>query len=149
MFKKIIPAIFILALASVACGFSVPLPKAPTPGADVTDQITVAAPTSGETRLSLSFGAGELNLSSGAKNLVDGAATYNVPELKPGVVANGNDIQINQGNFKANVTIESGASNVNAGSGWTQSGNLYTQSGSSPALSFIIKTGAGNLTLTH
>ena len=53
---------------------------------------------------------------------------------------------------KANVTVESGASNVNAGSEWSQNGNQYTQgsqSGSGPTLTFIVKTGAGNLTLTH
>ena len=280
MYRKIIPAILVLALASMACGFSFPLPKAPTPGPDVTDQITVAAPTSGQTRLTLSFGAGELTLSSGAKNLVEGIATYNIPDLKPKVVTTGNNVEINQGNIrsipypdklkntwdlklgntpldlainagaysgtyefggvpltgltikdgasnvnlkfsqpnpsdmaifryetgastvkmsglananfstlifnggagdytldfsgalkrdatitiesglanvilvipdgvKANVTVESGASNVNAGSGWTQNGTLYTQTGSGPTLTYVIKTGAGNLTLTH
>jgi hypothetical protein len=49
----------------------------------------------------------------------------------------------------ASVTIESGASNISAGPGWTQSGNLYTQAGSGPALTMVIKTGAGNVTLTH
>jgi hypothetical protein len=49
----------------------------------------------------------------------------------------------------ANVTIESGVSNVSVGSKWMQNGNLYSQSGSGPMLTFIIKTGAGNVTLTH
>lgn len=49
----------------------------------------------------------------------------------------------------ATVTVEGGASNVNAGPGWSQSGNLYTRSGSGPALTFVIKSGAGNVTLTH
>ena len=49
----------------------------------------------------------------------------------------------------ARVTVESGASNINAGPGWTQSGNVYSQTGSGPALTIVIKTGAGNLTLTH
>ena len=52
-------------------------------------------------------------------------------------------------NVNANVTTESGLANINAGSGWTQTGNQYTQSGSGPTLTFLIKTGAGNLTLTH
>lgn len=280
MVRKIIPAILVLALASLACGFSFSIPKAPTPGPDVTDQITVAAPTSGQTRLAFTFGAGELNLSSGAKNLVEGTATYNIPDLKPKIVTTGNDIEVTQGNLKsipypdqlkntwnlklgntpldltinagaytgkyefggvpltgltikdgaanvnlkfsqpnpndmavfryetgasnvkmsglananfstlifkcgagdytldfsgalkhdatisvesgfanvilvipdgvnANVTVESGAANVNAGPGWTQNGTLYTQTGSGPTLTFVIKTGAGNLTLTH
>jgi hypothetical protein len=49
----------------------------------------------------------------------------------------------------ASVTTEMGLANVTAGAGWTQNGNLYTQSGSGPLLTFIIKSGAGNLTLTH
>jgi hypothetical protein len=51
--------------------------------------------------------------------------------------------------LSAQVTVESGASNISAGPGWTQAGNLYSQSGSGPALTILIKTGAGNVTLTH
>ncbi len=49
----------------------------------------------------------------------------------------------------AAATIEGGAANVNAGPGWTQNGTLYSQSGSGPELTLVIKTGAGNVTLTH
>jgi hypothetical protein len=49
----------------------------------------------------------------------------------------------------ARVTVESGASNISAGPGWTQSGNLYSQAGAGPALTILVKTGAGNVTLTH
>lgn len=280
MYRKVIPAIVVLALASMACGFSFSIPKAPTPGPDVTDKITVAAPTSGQARLTFSFGAGELTLSPDAKNLVEGTATYNIPDLKPEVITTGNDIEVKQGNLKsipypnqlknkwdmklgnspmdltinagayngtydfsgvpltgltikdgasnvnlkfsqqnpgnmaifryetgastvkmyglananfdtlifkggagdytldfsgtlkrdatitidsglanvilvipdgikANVTVESGVSNVNAGSNWSQNGSLYSQAGAGPTLTFVIKTGAGNLTLTH
>jgi hypothetical protein len=48
----------------------------------------------------------------------------------------------------AQVTVEGGLANVSAGSGWSQNGNIYSQAGSGPTLTFIIKTGAGNLTLT-
>ena len=277
---KIISIILILALSALACGFSFSIPQAPTPGPDVTTNITVSAPTSGATRLTIAFGAGDLKLSPGAKDLVDGTATYNVPDLKPVISTQGGDIQIKQGelqnfayprqlhnewdlqlgsapmdltvnagayngtyelgglsltsltvkdgasnvkmsfsqpnasemsllryetgassvklsglanaNFStlifnsgagdytldfsgalkrdatitissglsnlilvipqstdAVVTTESGLSNVNAAPGWSQNGNVYTQSGSGPTLTFIIKTGAGNLTLTH
>ena len=47
------------------------------------------------------------------------------------------------------VTVESGAANVNSGSGWSQSGNVYTQEGEGPTLTIIVKIGAGNLTLTR
>ncbi len=277
---KIISVILILALSTLACGFSFSIPQAPTPGPDVTDNITVHAPGSGATRLTITFGAGDLKLSPGAKDSVEGTATYNVPDLKPQVTTHGNDIQIKQGELKnfaypsqihnkwdlqlgstpmdltvnagayngtyelgglsltsltvkdgasnvkmsfsqpnasemsllryetgassvklsglananfstlifnsgagdytldfsgalkrdatitissglsnlilvipqstdAVVTTESGLSNVNAAPGWSQNGNVYTQSGSGPTLTFIIKTGAGNLTLTH
>jgi N-terminal domain of toast_rack, DUF2154 len=277
---KVIAIVLVLALATLACGFSIPLPSAPTPGPDITDSITVPLPASGEPKLTLSFGAGELTLAPGAQNLVEGTTVYNVPELKPEVVTQGSSIEVKQGDLKvlpypkdlknqwdlklgstpmdltihagaykgtyelggvpltgltikdgaanvdlnlskpnpsemavlryetgassvkltglananfstmifnsgagdytldfsgalkrdatitissgisnmilvipdgvkANVTVESGASNVNAGSGWSQNGNQYTQSGSGPTLTFVVKTGAGNLTLTH
>jgi len=280
MSYKMFSIVLILALATLACGFSFSLPKAPTPGPDVTDNITVPASGLGTTRLSILFGAGELNLNPGAQDLVDGTATYNVPDLKPAIVTDSNDIEVKQGNLKdipyptniknnwdfklgntpmdltinagaytgtyefgglsltnltikdgasnvkltfsqanpnemtlfryetgassvklnglananfstmifnsgagdytldfsgtlkrdatitissglsniilvipqsvnANVTTESGLANINAGSGWTQSGDQYTQSGSGPTLTFLIKTGAGNLSLTH
>jgi len=277
---KIIPIVLILALATLACGFSISLPKAPTPGPDVTDSITVPVPNTATTNLSINFGAGEITLNPGAQKLVEGTATYNVPDLKPEVVTDSNGIEIKQGNltdipypgnikniwdFKlgaasmdlainagaytgtyelgglsltnltikdgaskvtlsfsqanpsemtlfryetgasnvkmsglananfstmvfnsgagdytldfsgtlkrdatitissglsnlilvipqnvnANVTIESGLANINAGPGWAQNGNQYSQSSSGPTLTFLIKTGAGNLTLTH
>jgi N-terminal domain of toast_rack, DUF2154 len=277
---QIISIPLILALATFACGFSIPLPKPPTPSPDFTDNITVPAPSSGPTRLSINFGAGELNLDPGVQNLVEGTATYNVPDLKPEVVMDSSGVTIKQGNLKnipypsniknkwdfklgsmpmdltinagaytgsyelgglsltnltikdgasnvkldfsqanpsdmtlfryetgasnvklsglananfstlifnsgagdytldfsgtlerdatitlssglsniilvipqnvnANVTTESGLANINAGSGWTQNGSRYTQNGSGPTLTFLIKTGAGNLTLTH
>ncbi len=277
---KVISVVLILALSTLACGFSFSIPQAPTPGPDVTDNISVPAPQSGATRLTIAFGAGDLKLSPGAHDLVDGTATYNVPDLKPVISTQGNDVEIKQGELKnfaypnqmhnkwdlqlgstpmdltinagayngtyelgglsltsltvkdgasnvkmsfsqptasdmslfryetgastvklsglananfntmifnsgagdytldfsgtlkrdatitvssglsnlilvipqnvhAIVTTESGLSNVNAGPGWSQNGNIYNQSGSGPTLTFIIKTGAGNLTLTH
>ena len=276
---KIISAILVLALASMACGFSVDLPEQAKAGPDIKDSITVADPKSEQTRLDITFGAGDLNLSSGAKNLVDGSVIYNVKDLKPVVTTTNGTVEIKQGNFEgippfegmknkwdlklsnepmdlmvtagayngkydlgglalksltvkdgaadvelnfsqpnktdmslfryetgasnvkltglananfdsmtfssgagdytldftgtlkrdatvtvssglsnlivvipagvnANVTVEGGLANVNAGSGWSQNGNIYSQAGSGPTLTFIIKTGAGNLTLT-
>lgn len=101
MKAKIIIAILILSLASMACGFSVDLPSGPKTGPEVKDSIAVADPKSDETRLSLSFGAGKLTLSPGAKGLVDGTAVYNVEDLKPQVIENGNSIEIKQGDFKS------------------------------------------------
>ncbi len=109
MKAKIILAILILSLATMACGFSVDLPGGPKTGPEVKDSITVAYPrpalsggeVSDQTHLSLSFGAGKLTLSPGAKSLVDGTAVYNVEDLKPQIIENGDNIEIKQGDFKS------------------------------------------------
>ena len=96
---KIILAILVLALASLACGFSIDLPERQKAGPEVEESITVADPKSDETHLTISFGAGKLILSPGGKSLVDGTATYNVKDLKPEIQKDGNSIQIKQGDF--------------------------------------------------
>ena len=98
---KIFLAILILALTSLACGFSIDLPDRTKAGPDIEESISVADPKSDETHLSISFGAGELTLSPGAENLVDGTAVYNVKDLKPEIKKNGGNIEIEQGNFKS------------------------------------------------
>jgi len=287
MNRKFLPFLLILALATMACGFSVNIPSAPTPGPEVTDEIAVAVPepaasedeVSAETRLKISFGAGELALSSGAGDmLVEGTATYDVPNFKPEIKVEGNTVEIKQGEFRslnvgdfrnewdlelgktpmeleinagayqgrydfgglaltnltikdgasdvdvsfsapnltkmsvlryetgasnveltglananfstlifnggagdytldfsgelkqdatarieagfgnlmlvipegvdARVTVEGGAINVNHSSGWGQSNRTYTQDGSGPTLTIIVKMGAGNVTIT-
>jgi hypothetical protein len=100
MNAKIISAILALALASMACGFSIDLPERQKAGPEVKESITVADPRSDETRLTLSFGAGKLNISPGAQDLVDGTAIYNVKDLKPEILKNGDSIEIKQGDFK-------------------------------------------------
>jgi hypothetical protein len=46
------------------------------------------------------------------------------------------------------VTVDSGASNISAGSSWSKSGDVYKQKGKGPTLTFVIEIGAGNVTLT-
>jgi hypothetical protein len=100
--KFLLSFLAVLTLATMACGFSVNIPSAPTPGPEVTDEITVAVPDRDEAHLKISFGAGELRLSPGAENaLVAGAATYNVPNFKPEIVENDGSIEIKQGDFKS------------------------------------------------
>jgi len=277
--KYILSFLAILTLASLACGFSFDIPSVPTAGPAVTDQISVTVPESDETRLKISFGAGELTLSPGAEAvLVEGTATYSIPSLKPDIKIQGSTVEIKQGDLKslnvndfknewdfklgetpmdleinagayqgryefgglalANLTIKDGASdvkvsfsapnltemsvlryetgassvdltglananfatlifnggagdysldfsgdlqqdatarietgfgdlnlvipegvdarvtveggpvNVNHSSGWAQSNQTYTQSGSGPTLTILIKMGAGNVTIT-
>jgi hypothetical protein len=97
---KIVSAILVLALASMACGFDVNLPERAEPGPEVEESITVTGSGSDETRLTISFGAGTLDLSPGAQNLVEGTAVYNVPELKPEVISGDGNVEIKQGDFK-------------------------------------------------
>ena len=100
--KYLLSFLAVLTLATLACSFSVDLPSVPTPGPEVTDEITVATPDSEATRLKISFGAGELTLSPGAADmLVEGTATYNIPNFKPEVIQNGSDIEIKQGQLKS------------------------------------------------
>lgn len=277
--KYLLSFLAVLTLATMACGFSVNIPSAPTPGTVVTEDITVAVPDSGETRMKISFGAGELTLSPGAEDaLVSGTAVYNLPNFKPEIIESGDSIEIRQGDFNsinvsnfknewdlqladtpmeleinagaykgsyefgglaltsltikdgasdvdllfsepnqtemsvfryetgasnveltglananfstmifnggagdytldfsgelgqdatvrtetgfgdlmlvipenldARVTVEGGAINVNHSSGWGQSNRTYTQDGSGPTLTIIVKMGAGNVTIT-
>ena len=279
MKTKIVSAFLVLAFASMACGFNIELPKVPTPGPEVTDEITVPTPKTDDASLTLSFGAGEMILSPGASQLVDGTATYNYAAFKPNVNIDGGNVQIKlsdissipsfdniknvwdlklgdtpmdlkiesgaytgtfefgglslnnltikdgaaqvelafsepnltemsifhyetgasdvkmsglaNANFSmmdfssgagdytldfsgelqrdasvkvssglsniiivvpegvnAVVTVDSGASNINAGSNWSQSGGVYKQKGEGPTLTFVIEIGAGNVTLT-
>ncbi|MDP2777902.1 MAG: hypothetical protein Q8O48_09695, partial [Anaerolineales bacterium] len=49
---------------------------------------------------------------------------------------------------EAVVTVQSGISNINAGPGWSQSGDVYKQKGEGSTLTFVVEMGAGNLTLS-
>jgi hypothetical protein len=49
----------------------------------------------------------------------------------------------------AQVTVEGGLSNISTGSGWTQNGNTYSQTGEGPALTILVDVGLGNLTLSR
>ena len=104
MKQKLIPLLAIALLITVACSCGFTVPKAPTPEPEVTDEITVAVPSSGKARLALSFGAGELNLSAGAKDaLVDGTATYNYSKLKPVIKTDGDSVRIQSGDGTFNA----------------------------------------------
>ncbi len=97
---RIVSAILVLAIASLACGFDVNPPESVTPGAEVKELIRVTGSGSDEMRLTLSFGAGTLNLSPGAQSLVEGTAVYNVPDLKPEIIESQGSVEIKQGSLK-------------------------------------------------
>jgi hypothetical protein len=101
MIRKLLPVIFVLALATIACGFNVSLPiNTITPGPLVTDQIEVPSPGASPADLTLAFGAGTLKVHPGATGLVSGTAQYNIPDFKPAVTVNSSTVRIEQGNWK-------------------------------------------------
>ena len=98
--KSLLIVVLILALASMACNFTINLPERNVrTGPTVVDDITVEAPAQGQSaNLSLAFGAGKLNISPGAGDmLVSGTASFNVPEFKPEVSVTGSRVRIEQG----------------------------------------------------
>lgn len=77
-----------LAVAALACGFSVDLPNirgaTVKTGPTQTDKIQVPASDANPASVDLHFAAGKLMLAPGSDTyLIDGTATYNVEELKP------------------------------------------------------------------
>jgi hypothetical protein len=151
MKTKVILAFLALALTSLACGFNIDLPKAPTAGPEVTDEITAAIPDADEVSLRLSFGAGDLKLAPGAKKLVEGTATYNYSKFEPVVDVDEGNVRIRMGDeefsgipsfkdlknewdFKLgdtpmDLTIESGAYNGEFELGGLSLNNLTIQDG--------------------
>lgn len=104
MNKKIISAFLVLAIVSMACGFDFNLPKQSQPIATETKDINVPYPSSEEeVTLKLSFGAGELNLSPGASDLVNGTATYNYAEFEPEVITEEGTVEVNMGDSDFNL----------------------------------------------
>ena len=153
---KIISAILVLAMASMACGFDINLPRQSQPGPEVKESITVPVTGSDETRLTISFGAGALKLSPGAKDLVNGTAVYNFDELKPEVISSDGSVEIKHSNFQSLVNpkdvknewdLQLGASPmeliINAGA---YKGNF--ELGGLSLTSLTVKDGASDVNLT-
>jgi hypothetical protein len=95
--------ILVLALAAMACNFSfdINLPDIRTMevGPTVEENISIPYPvTSGTPALEIAFGAGDLTINPGAtQDMVEGTALYNVANLKPQVVTEGNRVKLQQG----------------------------------------------------
>jgi hypothetical protein len=103
MIRKLLLAIIVLALSTIACGFHVSVPiHTVTPGPLATDPINIPLLADHPTPvdLSLAFGAGTLIIHPGSNSaLVSGTATYNIPDFKPVVTLNGSSMRIEQGNW--------------------------------------------------
>ena len=100
MFPKIFAFVTALALAALACGVQINPPA--TPGPEVTETINVPVPKGGDVSLRLEFGAGKLTLAPGAADaLVEGTATYNIPDLKPDIQTSGSRVTMSVGRYQA------------------------------------------------
>jgi N-terminal domain of toast_rack, DUF2154 len=99
--KKIILAIIVLAMVSMACGVTINLPVDQiTTGPTQTEEINVPAPEADTIDLALTFGAGELDLQPGAGSaLVSGTATYNVADFKPKIKVDKQQVRLETGNL--------------------------------------------------
>ncbi|MEW5828910.1 MAG: toast rack family protein [Chloroflexota bacterium] len=100
MLPKIFAFVTVLALATLACGVQINPPA--TPGPDVTETINVPVPEGEGVSLRLEFGAGKLTLAPGAATaLVEGTATYNIPDLKPDIQTSGSRVTMSVGKYQA------------------------------------------------
>jgi hypothetical protein len=93
MNKRILAAVLLLALVSMACGVNINVPvtsikTGPTQSVDIQVPMPEAPATGVE--LNLEFVAGQLNLASGAgEYLASGTATFNAADLEPKVESAG------------------------------------------------------------
>ena len=87
----------VIVLTTMACSFTINLPTIKT-GPEQTFGIKEALPTSSDLfNVSLKIGAAKVDLSGGAKGLVDGSIVYNVIDWKPIVTRTDTDLEISQG----------------------------------------------------
>ena len=103
---KIIPLVA-LALAMLACSFTVNVPTVDT-GVSETYEINESALTDVETnKISIEMGAGQLNISGGATSLIEGTIEYNVDEWVPTVDRSSDEITLSQ-TTDSNIGIPDG-----------------------------------------
>jgi len=87
----------ILAIITLACTATIPVARMQT-GETQTLNVSEPAPQgSTPAQMSISMGAGKLQIGSGASGLVEGTIKYNVAEWKPTVSRQGSVITISQG----------------------------------------------------
>jgi len=97
MYKRnlsIILGIAVLAFAALACSVNVNLPRVET-SETVTLEINEPAP-SGEARVAISMGAGDLEITGGSRQMVEGTIRTNVEMLKPVLNRDGSKVEITQ-----------------------------------------------------
>jgi hypothetical protein len=96
-----------------ACNININIPHLNT-GPTQTLAINEPAPVASvkQVDLAITMGAGKLNLSGGARGLVEGQVSYNVAEWKPTVTHTGNSVTIDQGQMQNYVGLPQAGSNI-------------------------------------
>ena len=99
--KQLFAVFMVLALATMACGININLPSEIKTGPTITEDILAEIPNgAGPFGLNLSFGAGEISLESGAVgDLFNGSIRYNVPDFKPEITTDGDNVYVEQGDL--------------------------------------------------
>jgi len=85
----------ILVMISLACNVTLPVERMQ---AGELQTLNISEPSAqGPTKVTISMGAGSLKINGGGTGLVEGSIHYNVPEWKPAVSHQGNELTIQQG----------------------------------------------------
>ena len=104
--KALLAVVLVLSLAAMACRVNIDLPEIEyRTSATVTEEVRVPVPDgSTPVDVTLNFGAGQLNLDPGAEqDLIQGTATYNVPDFKPRLVTTASGIELSSGELEINA----------------------------------------------
>jgi hypothetical protein len=108
MNRKLIPAVMVLMLATLACSININVPK--VDGKMISTQtfeVSVPAPSGDAlTTVTIEMGAGTLNLAPGASGLLEGTVKYNVDSWKPTLLAQDGDVSLKQG-AKSGINLPS------------------------------------------
>ncbi|MBU0510812.1 MAG: hypothetical protein KKD28_10540 [Chloroflexi bacterium] len=99
--KQILLAIAAILIVTLACGVDVPITTDIKTGETVTDEILVPSLGDATADITLQFGAGELNILPGTDGaLINGRATYNVPDFEPEISIDGSNVKISTGSLE-------------------------------------------------
>lgn len=98
---RFLVAVLVLVLPALACGVNIDFPSEIKTGPIQTEEIIAQVPDgAGPFGLNLSFGAGKIELDSGAEgSLLSGSIRYNVPDFKPDITTEGDDVYVEQGDL--------------------------------------------------
>jgi hypothetical protein len=99
MYRRIIPAVLVLMLATLACSINVNVPK--VDGKMISTQtfdVNVPLPTgSAVNTVAIEMGAGNLDIAPGASGLMEGSVKYNLDTWKPTLLNQNGDVSLKQG----------------------------------------------------